>query len=398
MLGLFFSIDKVWHGSEHTSTYPTWRQVLTDQPQGADARVTAIGLTAQPSAHGMQYRNVGQSGLRVSAIGVGCYPFGGFLDEQRSHAVVHAAMDLGINYFDTANSYGLGKSEEMLGSALADGRRHEAVIATKFANRMADGPNDVGASRMSIMRACENSLRRLRTDYIDLYQLHWPDRRTPIEETLRALDDLVRAGKVRYIGASNLFEWELCEAVWVSRQEGLARFVSTQDFYNLLYRDAERRLEPLCLKYGVGMTSYFPLAGGMLTNAYQRGVPMPAGTRAATSPSTASWHTPRNWDVQEKLAAFARSRGWTLAQMALAWMLSRPAMFTVIAGADDAVQLRENVKALEIRLSEDDLLEIDRITLVDEDRTVAPVYRQLRPEKVFEFESRQLARTQRGEP
>jgi aryl-alcohol dehydrogenase-like predicted oxidoreductase len=376
-----------------------WRQALNDPRQAApDGRVTAIGLTPRHAEHGMRYRNVGASGLRASAIGVGCYPFGGFLDEARSHAVVHAAMELGINYFDTANSYGIGKSEEMLGTALAGGRRHDAIIATKFGNRMADGPNDVGASRTSIVRACEGSLRRLKTDYIDLYQLHWPDRSTPIEETLRALDDLVRAGKVRYIGASNLFEWELCEAVLISRHEGLARFVSTQDFYNLLYRDAERRLEPFCVKYGVGMTSYFPLAGGMLTDVYRRGSPLPEGTRAATSPSTSSWHTPRNWDVQEQLAAFARSRGWTLAQMALAWMLGRPAMFTVIAGADDAAQLRENVKALDIRFTEEDLLEIDRITLVDEDRTVAPVYRTLRPEKVFEFGARQLARTRRGEP
>lgn len=372
---------------------------MNDPRQAApDNRVTAIGLTPKPATHGMQYRNVGASGLRASAIGVGCYPFGGFLDQARSHAVVHAAIELGINYFDTANSYGIGKSEQMLGSALAGGRRHDAIIATKFANRMADGPNDVGASRIAIVRACEGSLRRLGTDYIDLYQLHWPDRRTPIEETLRALDDLVRAGKVRYIGASNLFEWEMCEAVLVSKHEGLAPFVSTQDFYNLLYRDAERRMEPFCLKFGVGMTSYFPLAGGMLTDVYRRGEPMPEGTRAASSPSTSSWHTPRNWDVQEKLAVFAKSRGWTLAQMALAWMLSRPAVFNVIAGADDPAQLRENVKALEIRFSDEDLREIDRITLADEDRTVAPVYRTLRPEKVFEFGARQLAVTRRGEP
>jgi aryl-alcohol dehydrogenase-like predicted oxidoreductase len=364
-----------------------------DPPQ----RVTAIGLSAPATSHGMQYRHVGRSGLRVSAIGVGCYPFGGFLDARRSFAVVHAALELGINYFDTANSYGIGKSEEFLGAAL-EGHRHDALIATKFANRMADGPNDVGASRMAIVRACEASLRRLKTDYIDLYQLHWPDRRSPIDETLRALDDLVRAGKVRYIGASNLFEWELCEAYHVAREHGVAQFISAQDFYNLLYRDIEKRMEPFCVKYGIGMTSYFPLAGGMLTNAYRRDEPVQAGTRAASSPSTSAWHTRRNWDVQEKLAAFARERGWTLAQMALAWLLSRPAMFTVIAGADDPHQLKENVGALEIRFTTEDLTEIDRITLADEDRTVAPVYRKLRPEKVHEFEARQLARTHRGEP
>jgi aryl-alcohol dehydrogenase-like predicted oxidoreductase len=369
-----------------------------NEPRELSQRVTAIGLAPQASRHGMQYRNVGASGLCASAIGVGCYPFGGFLDPARSRAVVHEALDLGINYFDTANSYGIGKSEEFLGAALEGGRRNDAIIATKFANRMADGPNDVGASRIAVLRSCEASLRRLKTDYIDLYQLHWPDRRTPIEETLRALDDLVRAGKVRYTGASNLHEWELCEAHYVAREQGLARFISAQDFYNLLYREIERRMEPFCVKYGIGMTSYFPLAGGMLTDTYRRGAPMPAGTRAATSPLTSAWHTPRNWDVQEKLAAFARERGWTLAQMSLAWLLARPAVFTVIAGADDAAQLRENVRALDIRFSAEDLTEIDRITLVDEDRSVAPVYRTLRPEKVHEFDALQLARSRRGEP
>jgi aryl-alcohol dehydrogenase-like predicted oxidoreductase len=367
-------------------------------PADTAGRVSAIGLSAKASTHGMQYRNVGASGLRSSAIGVGCYPFGSFLDAPRAQAVVHAAQDLGINYFDTANSYGIGKSEEMLGAALAGGRRHDAIIATKFANRMADGPNDVGASRIAILRAVEGSLRRLRTDYIDLYQLHWPDRKTPIEETLRTLDDLVRVGKVRYVGASNLHEWELCEAVLIARQQGLASFVSTQDFYNLLYRDAERRLEPFCVKYGLGMTAYFPLAGGMLAEVYRRGAAVPAGTRAAVSPSTSAWQTPRNWDVQERLVAFARERGWTLAQLSLAWILNRPATFNVIAGADTPAMLQENVRALEIRFTAEDLEEIDRITLVDEDRTVAPVYRTLRPEKVFEFGARQLARTKSGEP
>ncbi len=368
------------------------------EPATPDAsRISAIGLQPAQTAHGMQYRNVGRSGLRASAIGVGCYPFGSFLDVEQSRAVVHGAMDLGINYFDTANSYGIGKSEQFLGEALKGARRHDALIATKFGNRMADGPNDLGASRAAIVRACEHSLQRLQTDYIDLYQLHWPDRRTPIEETLRALDDLVRSGKVRYIGASNLFEWELCEALFTSQGAGLASFVSAQDFYNLLFRDIEKRMEPFCVKYGVGMTSYFPLAGGLLTGAYQRGVAPAKGTRAAASPSTSTWQTPRNWDVTDKLLAFSQSRGWTLPQMSLAWLLSRPAMFTIIAGADNPGQLAENVKALGIRFTPEDLLEIDRITLVDEDRTVAPVYRTLRPEKVHEFEPMQRASSMRDE-
>jgi aryl-alcohol dehydrogenase-like predicted oxidoreductase len=352
-------------------------------------RVTAIGLTPKKT-NGMEYRHVGRSGLIASAIGIGCFPFGGFVSVKESCAVVDQALELGVNYFDTANSYGIGKSEEALGVAL-QGKRQQALIATKFGNRTGDGPNDIGASRMAIISACEASLKRLRTDYIDLYQLHWPDRDTPIEETLRALDDLVRAGKVRYIGASNLFAWELCEAYFTAEKHGLAKFICAQDHYNLLYRDIEKRFEPFCIKYGIGMTHYFPLAGGLLAAAYKRGEVIP-GTRQANNPNTAAWQSERNWDVQEKLLGFAQERGWTLAQMALAWLLSRPATFTVIAGADQPQHLLDNVKALEIRFTPQDLLEIDRITLVDEDRTVAPVYRTLRPEKVHEFEPVQLAR------
>lgn len=351
-------------------------------------RVSAIGLTPRAPG-GMQYRHVGRCGLRASAIGVGCFAFGGYVSVAQSRAVVDQALELGINYFDTANSYGLGASEEALGAALK-GRRERALIATKFGNRMDDGPNDLGASRIAILRACEASLRRLGTDYIDLYQLHWPDRATPIEETLRALDDLVRAGKVRYIGASNLFAWELCEAHFIAERHGWARFVSAQDHYSLLYRDVEKRFEPFCVKYGIGMTHYFPLTGGMLSGAHQRGRIAP-GSRQAGSPSTPAWQSARNWDVQEALLAFARERGWTLGPMSLAWLLTRPATFTVIAGADKPEHLRENVKALEIRFTEEDLREIDRLTLVDEDRSVAPVYRTLRPEKVHEFEPRQRA-------
>ncbi|MFC5496823.1 aldo/keto reductase [Caenimonas terrae] len=353
-------------------------------------RVTAIGLTPKQT-NGMQYRHVGRSGLIASAIGVGCFAFGGYVDQATTCAVVDQALDLGINYFDTANSYGIGKSEEALGTALQGGKRQQALIATKFGNRTGDGPNDIGASRMATIRACEDSLRRLQTDYIDLYQLHWPDHATPIEETLRALDDLVTAGKVRYIGASNMFAWELCEAHFTAEKYGLGKFISAQDHYSLLYRDIEKRFEPFCVKYGIGMTHYFPLAAGMLTGVHQRGA-IVAGSRQDRNPNTAAWQSDRNWDVTEKLQAFAQQRGWTLAQMALAWLLSRPATFTVIAGADKPQHLVDNVKALEIRFTQQDLVEIDRITLVDEDRSVAPPYRTLRPEKVHEFEAMQLAR------
>jgi aryl-alcohol dehydrogenase-like predicted oxidoreductase len=357
--------------------------------QDLQARVTAIGLTPRPT-HGMQYRHVGRSGLVASAIGVGCFPFGGFVSVPDSCRVVDQALDLGINYFDTANSYGIGKSEEALGVAL-EGKRHQAIVATKFGNRMGDGPNDLGASRLAIVRACEASLKRLKTDYIDLYQLHWPDHETPVEETLRALDDLVRAGKVRYVGASNLFAWELAEAHFIAREHGWSPFISAQDHYNLLYRDIEKRFEPFCVKYGIGMTHYFPLAGGMLSGVHRRGAIAP-GSRQANTPNTAAWQSDRNWQVTEKLQALAQERGWSLAAMALAWLLTRPATFTVIAGADRPEHLRENVKALDIRFTAEDLLEIDRITLVDEDRSVAPPYRKLRPEKVHEFECMQRAR------
>lgn len=355
-----------------------------------DQRITAIGLTPQ-AGNGMQYRHVGRSGLMASAIGVGCFPFGGYVPQAGVQQVVDHALALGINYFDTANSYGIGKSEEALGLALQGGKRQQALIATKFGNRMGDGPNDAGASRMATIRACEDSLRRLKTDYIDLYQLHWPDHGTPVEETLRALDDLVRAGKVRYIGASNLFAWELCEAHFVARENGWSQFISAQDHYNLLYRDIEKRFEPFCVKYGIGMTHYFPLAAGMLTGVHRRGHIAP-GSRQDKNPNTAAWQSGRNWDVTEKLQAFAQERGWTLAQMSLAWLLQRPATFTVIAGADRPEHLSDNIRALDIRFSAEDLTEIDRITLVDEDRSVAPPYRLLRPEKVHEFEPMQRAK------
>ena len=352
-------------------------------------RVTAIGLTPK-AGNGMQYRHVGRSGLIASAIGVGCFPFGGFVSVPDSCRVVDQALDLGINYFDTANSYGIGESEEALGIAL-EGKRQHALVATKFGNRTGDGPNDIGASRMAIIRACEASLKRLKTDYIDLYQLHWPDHDTPIEETLRALDDLVRAGKVRYVGCSNMFAWEIAEAHFTAEKFGLGKFISAQDHYNLLYRDGEKRFEPFCVKYGVGMTHYFPLAGGMLSGAYKRGAITP-GTRQANNSNTAAWQSDRNWEVQEKLLAFAQEHGWTLPQLSLAWLLQRPATFTVIAGADKPEHLRENVKALQVKFTPEDLVEIDRITLVDEDRSVAPPYRLLRPEKVHEFEPMQRAR------
>lgn len=324
----------------------------------------------------MDYCRMGNSGLKVSAIGLGCNPFGNEVDAAGAARIVGRALDLGVTYFDTADSYFEGRSEEFLGRAL-EGRRADAIIATKFGNPVTPGLS-AGASRRYIVGACEASLRRLKTDYIDVYQVHSPDRGTPLEETIRALDDLVRAGKVRYLGCSNFYEWEIVESLWLAEKYRLTPFVIAQDFYNLLYRDIEKRMEPLCIKFGLGMVAYFPLAGALLSGAFHRGVVPPPGSRGAIRPSFKTWDTPRNWDVQEKLAAFAAARGWGLPQMALAWLLSRRQTFTVIAGADRPEHIETNVGALDVKFGAADLAELDRITLVDEDRTTAPMLRRSR--------------------
>jgi aryl-alcohol dehydrogenase-like predicted oxidoreductase len=320
----------------------------------------------------MDYRYFGTTGMRVSAIGLGCNPFGNEVDPAGAEQIVNQALDLGVTYFDTADSYFEGRSEDYLGRAL-HGKRDRAIVATKAGNATGSGPNDTGASRKHLMEAAEASLRRLQTDYIDVYQIHSPDRHTPVEETMRALDDLVRQGKVRYIGCSNYFEWEACEAIWTSREHHLATFVSCQEMYNLLYRDVEKRMVPFCQKYGLALIPYFPLAGAMLSGTYQRAVTPPAGSRGAIRPSFKRWDSERNWAVQEQLAAFAERRGCSLPELAVAWLLTRPMLCTVIAGADRAAHIAANVKALDLHLSEQDLEEIDAITLVDEDRTIAPV-------------------------
>ena len=324
----------------------------------------------------MQFRRLGASGLRVSAVGLGCNPFGNEVDADNARAIVAAAVDAGVTYFDTADSYYEGRSEIYLGAALRDlGIRDQVIVATKFGNRVGGGPNDGGASRYHIVQSCEASLRRLQIDVIDVYQVHTPDRSTPIDDTLEALNSLVRQGKVRYIGCSNYFDWEVVEALWTARLHNWQGFVTCQDFYNLLYRDIEKRFVPMVVKQGLGLIPYLPLAGALLSGAYRRGVAPEPRSRGAIRPTFKNWDSERNWRVQEALLGFADARGWSLPRLAIAWLLSHTYVPTVIAGADTAEHVRHNVGALDITLSEADLAELDRVTLVDEDRTIAPVLR-----------------------
>ena len=312
----------------------------------------------------MEYRVFGSTGMQVSAIGLGCNPFGNEVDESAAATIVGRALDLGVTYFDTSDIYYEGRSERFLGSALR-GRRHEAIIATKASGAVGPGPNDRGASRKHLFDALHASLRRLDTDYIDVYQIHQPDRRTPAEETLTALDDMVRAGLVRYIGCSNYASWEVAECRGVARAHGLTPFASCQDQYSLLYREVEATTQPLCVRYGMALIPYFPLAGALLTGAYRQGVAPPAGSRGAIRPTFARWDTERNWRLVEELRAFAAARGYAMPQMAIAWLLSRPQVGAVIAGADTVAHIESNAAATELRLTGDDLAELERITAAD---------------------------------
>ena len=311
----------------------------------------------------MEIRNLGQSGLRVSAIGLGCNNFGGRIDLEATRAVIHKAIDLGITLFDTADTYGeRGGSETQMGQVLGDQRKH-IVLATKFGNPMDDTGVKRGGARRYIMTAVEDSLRRLRTDWIDLYQIHSFDQHTPIEETLRALDDLVRHGKVRYIGCSNFPAWRLTEAHWTAHVHGLNRFVSCQDEYSLIFRSPEAELMPAARAAGMGMLPYFPLASGLLTGKYRRNAPMPPGTRLASTQRLAERYlTERNWVIAEKLADFVAARNRTMLDLAFSWLLSREPVTSVIAGATKTAQLEQNVKAGAWKLTADELAEIDRIT------------------------------------
>jgi aryl-alcohol dehydrogenase-like predicted oxidoreductase len=311
----------------------------------------------------MQKRKLGTSGPEVSLVGLGTNNFGGRIDLAASRRVVDKALDLGVTLIDTADTYGnRGGSEEVLGQVLG-ARRKDVVLASKFGMAMDDAGTCKGASRRYIMQAVEGSLARLKTDWIDLYQVHRPDPDTPIEETLRALDDLVKAGKVRYVGCSNFSAAQLEEAQSVARQQGLTAFICCQDEYSLLVRDVEKDRVAVMQKHGLGLLPYFPLASGLLTGKYKSDAPLPPGSRLATTARLAETViNARNWAIVDALRQFADRHGRTLLELAMSWLASRPPVSSIIAGATRPEQVEQNVAAVGWTLTPAELAEIDRIT------------------------------------
>lgn len=314
----------------------------------------------------MEYRNLGQSGLKVSAVGLGCNNFGMILDATQTEPVVHKALDLGITLFDTADQYGAGQSEEFLGKALGSNRK-DVLIATKFGNPMGDSlEQEGGASRHYIMHAVEASLRRLKTDYIDLYQIHRPDPETPFEETARAMDDLVLQGKVRYIGHSNFAAWQAVDAAWVSQTNNLSPFISAQNRYSLLTRGAEAELIPACMSHGLGLLPFFPLESGLLTGKYQRGKKPAKGTRWAAwanRPTMADrFFGDDRLAIVDKLQDLSAKYEHTMLEMAIGWLLNKTCISSVIAGATKPQQLTANVEAAAWRPTEEESDAIDAIS------------------------------------
>ena len=318
----------------------------------------------------MEFRKLGRTGLKVSTICLGTMQFGWSADEATSHRIMSHAIELGCNFFDTADVYSRwaegndgGVSEQIIGNWLAQSgtRRDSIVLATKVRGQMGDGPNDQGLSRVHIMTAVEDSLRRLQTDYIDLYQVHWPDEETPLDETLSALTDLVRAGKVRYIGCSNYPAWLLTKALWVSDVKNLVRFDSLQPHYSLVHRaEFERELQPLCLDQGIGVIPYSPLAGGFLTGKYRRDTPLPDSKRAEGVRSR--YMNEQGFTAVDKLEVIGRIHNATIAQTAIAWVLANPAVSSAIIGANSIAQLEDTVQGANVSLSPQDKAALDETT------------------------------------
>ena len=310
----------------------------------------------------MQYRNLGRTGVKVSRLCLGTMMFGGPTSEADSIRIIHRATDDGINFIDTANIYNAGESEVVVGKAIAD-RRHQVVLATKGRQAMGTGPNSSGATRLHLMRELDNSLRRLGTDFVDVYYVHTPDYETPIEETLRALDDMVRSGKVHYIACSNFRAWRLCEALWTSQRLNLHAFCCVQPLYNIVNRDIEVELLPLCQEYGVGVVSYSPLARGILTGKYKPGEAAPEGTRAARKDPRmlqAEWRED-SLQVAAEVARHCHGRGISPSQFALAWCLANPILTSIILGPRTIEQYQDNLGCLEIAVTDEDEALVDSL-------------------------------------
>lgn len=308
----------------------------------------------------MEFRQMGPAGVRVSVIGMGTNQFGGKVDQNAANNIIDAALDLGINFIDTADVYTKGDSETLLGNALK-GKWDKFVLATKGFNAMGDGTNDKGNSRYHLINAVDASLKRLQSDHIDLYQLHRWDVNTPIEETLRTLDDLVSSGKIRYIGASAFASWQLAQANLLADMKNWERFVTVQSHYHMLEREVEKEVIPFCIADGIGFIPYFPLAGGFLTGKYKRGEDAPAGSRGENNRYVQQYMTDDNYSKVEQLSAWAEAQGHTMVELAHVWLLAQPTVCSVISGMSKLEQLQANAKAADWVLSDEDVAAIKAI-------------------------------------
>jgi len=310
----------------------------------------------------MDYRILGRTGVKVSPVCLGTMMFGGQTSEDDSIQIIHRALDQGINFVDTANMYNAGESEVVVGKAIAD-RRHEVVLATKGRQKMGDGPNESGATRLHLMRELDASLKRLNTDFIDIYYTHTPDYDTPIDETLRAMDDMVRSGKVHYIACSNFRAWRVCEALWQSERMNLNRFACAQPLYNIVNRDIEVELLPLCKEHGLGVVTYSPLARGILTGKYKPGQSYPEGSRASRNDARMSQAELRDASIEisQQIWGYAKEKGASSSQFALAWCLANPIITSIIVGPRTMEQFDDNIGCLELKITQDDEQFIDTL-------------------------------------
>ena len=322
----------------------------------------------------MEYRNLGRTGVKVSPLCLGCMLFGGRTEEADAIRIIDRALDAGINFIDTANVYNRGRSEEVVGKALKqNGKRDRVILATKVHGRMADDdPNAWGNSRRHIIEQCEASLRRLQTDYIDLYQIHRPGSDVPIDETLRALDDLIRAGKVRYIGTSTFAAWQVVESLWVSKELGLNRFVTEQPPYHLLDRRIERELIPMARTYGLGIIPWSPLAGGFLTGKYNRDQKPPEESRYDEHSARDDMFSEQAFAVLDVVRELAAAKGCTPSQLALAWVVQQPGVASPIIGPRTMEQLEDNLGALQVTITDEDRASLDKVA--PPGRAIVPYY------------------------